>query len=155
MVVAVDEERLEAAVEDLARRVDREPVNGSLSYDGTTVRLEQSRVGITVQQQAVAAALIERFPSAGDPVALPAQLIQPAVDDADAERYAETGPKNWNVFYDTLVSHPDTAPIPAPPYYNAMATALNRRTTQAISSGNAKTALDGLQSDLEAAAKNS
>ena len=60
VVVAVDEERLEAAVEDLARRVDREPVNGSLSYDGTTVRLKQSRVGITVQQQAAAAALIER-----------------------------------------------------------------------------------------------
>ena len=69
-----------------------------------------------------------------------------------AERYAETGPKNWSVFYDTLTKHPDTAPIPAPPYYNAMATALNQRTTQAISSGNAKAALDGLQSDLEKAA---
>ncbi len=70
-----------------------------------------------------------------------------------AERYATTGPKNWNVFYDTLTEHPDTAPIPAPPYYNALATALNTRTTQAISTGNAKAALDALQSDLEAAAK--
>jgi len=43
-------------------------------------------------------------------------------------------------------------PIPAPPYYNAMATALNQRTTQAMSSGDAKAALDGLQSDLEKAA---
>ncbi|WP_375388660.1 ABC transporter substrate-binding protein [uncultured Amnibacterium sp.] len=70
-----------------------------------------------------------------------------------AERYAETGPKNWDIFYKTLTDHPDTAPIPAPPYYNAMATALNRRTTQAMSSGSAKSALDGLQADLEAAAK--
>ena len=70
-----------------------------------------------------------------------------------AERYATTGPKNWSVFYDTLTEHPDTAPIPAPPYYNALATALNQRTTQAISSGNAKAALDGMQSDLEKAAK--
>lgn len=68
-----------------------------------------------------------------------------------AERYSETGPKNWSVFYDTLTDHPDTMPIPAPPYYNAMATALNQRTTQAMSSGDAKAALDGLQSDLEKA----
>lgn len=70
-----------------------------------------------------------------------------------ADRYAKTGPEHWQVFYDTLTKHPDTAPIPAPPYYNALATALNQRTTQAISSGNAKAALDGLQSDLEKAAK--
>jgi hypothetical protein len=33
-----------------------------------------------------------------------------------------------------------------------MATALNQRTTQAMSSGSAKSALDGLQQDLESAA---
>ena len=70
-----------------------------------------------------------------------------------AERYATTGPKNWSVFYDTLTDQPDTAPIPAPPFYNAMATAVNARTTEAVSSGDAKAALDGLQSDLEAASK--
>ena len=72
-----------------------------------------------------------------------------------AERYASTGPKNWKVFYDTLDKYPDSAPIPAPPYYNAMATALNARTTEAVSSGDAKKALDGLQADLESAAKSS
>lgn len=72
-----------------------------------------------------------------------------------AERYATTGPKNWNVFYDTLTEHPNTTPIPAPPYYNTMATALVKRTTQALSSGNAKQALDELQRDLETAAKSS
>lgn len=70
-----------------------------------------------------------------------------------AERYAANGPKNWHVFYDTLTQFDNTAPIPAPPYYNAMAIALNKRTTEAMSSGNAKSALDGLQSDLETAAK--
>jgi len=70
-----------------------------------------------------------------------------------AEKYASTGPKNWQVFYDTLTKFDNTAPIPAPPYYNAMAIALNKRSTQAMSTGNAKAALDGLQSDLETAAK--
>jgi multiple sugar transport system substrate-binding protein len=69
-----------------------------------------------------------------------------------ADRYATTGPKNWKAFYDSLDQLPNTAPIPAPPYYNAMANALNQRTTQAMASGNAKSALDGLQKDLETAA---
>lgn len=69
-----------------------------------------------------------------------------------AERYAPTGPKNWKVFYDTLDKYPNTAPIPAPPYYNALANALNQRTTEAMSSKSAKGALDGLQRDLESAA---
>ncbi|MFI2431943.1 ABC transporter substrate-binding protein [Streptomyces sp. NPDC018693] len=70
-----------------------------------------------------------------------------------AERYSTTGPKNWQVFYDTLTKFPETAPIPAPPYYQAMAIALNKRTTEAMASGKAKAALDGLQSDLETAMK--
>jgi ABC-type glycerol-3-phosphate transport system substrate-binding protein len=69
-----------------------------------------------------------------------------------ADRYAKIGPPHWQVFYDTLTNHPNTAPIPAPPYYNAMATSLNQRTTQAISSGDAKSALDAMQRDLESAA---
>jgi len=72
-----------------------------------------------------------------------------------ADRYATSGPAHWQVFYDTLEQYPNTAPIPAPPYYNTLATALNTRTTQAMSSGNAKAALTGLQSDLETAASRS
>ncbi|HET7723074.1 MAG TPA: sugar ABC transporter substrate-binding protein [Propionibacteriaceae bacterium] len=66
-----------------------------------------------------------------------------------AERYTTTGPKNWSVFYDQLDG---SVPISAPPYYNALATSLNQRTTQAISSGDAKAALDGMQADFEKAA---
>jgi ABC-type sugar transport system, periplasmic component len=66
-----------------------------------------------------------------------------------AERYKTTGPAHWSTFYDQL---DNSMPISAPPYYNALATSLNQRTTQAISSGNAKAALDGMQSDLEKAA---
>ena len=72
-----------------------------------------------------------------------------------ASRYSTSGPAHWSVFYDTLEKFPNTAPIPAPPYYNALATALNTRTTQAMSSGNAQSALADLQSDLETAASQS
>ncbi|TDF97453.1 sugar ABC transporter substrate-binding protein [Arthrobacter terricola] len=69
-----------------------------------------------------------------------------------ADRYKTTGPTNWSVFYDQLDG---SVPISAPPYYNALATSLNQRTTQAISSGDAKAALDGMQSDFEKAAAGS
>ncbi len=72
-----------------------------------------------------------------------------------ASRYASTGPTHWETFYDTLTKYPNTAPIPAPPYYNALANSLNQRTTQAIASGNAKSALDDMQRDLETAASQS
>ncbi|WP_243065183.1 sugar ABC transporter substrate-binding protein [Humibacter sp. RRB41] len=69
-----------------------------------------------------------------------------------AERYKTTGPEHWSVFWDQLDG---SVPISAPPYYQALATSLNQRTTQAISSGDAKAALDGMQSDLEKAQANS
>lgn len=69
-----------------------------------------------------------------------------------AGQYKTTGPEHWSVFWDQLNG---SVPISAPPYYQALATSLNQRTTQAISSGNAKAALDGMQSDLEKAAANS
>jgi multiple sugar transport system substrate-binding protein len=72
-----------------------------------------------------------------------------------ASRYAPTGPAHWETFYGTLDKFPNTTPIPAPPYYQSMATAFASRTTQAMSSGNAKSALDGLQSDLEGFASGS
>jgi hypothetical protein len=46
-------------------------------------------------------------------------------------------------------------PISAPTYYNALATSLNQRTTQAVSAGQAKPALDAMQADLEKVAKGS
>jgi len=69
-----------------------------------------------------------------------------------AARYTATGPAHWKTFYDTLTDYPNTAPIPAPPYYNALANSLNQRTTQAMASGDAKSALDNMQRDLETAA---
>ncbi len=72
-----------------------------------------------------------------------------------ASRYAPTGPANWQVYYGTLDNFTNVTPIPAPPYYQQLATAFNDRTTQATSSGNAKAALDGLQSDLEGFAASS
>ncbi|WP_129669354.1 ABC transporter substrate-binding protein [Phytoactinopolyspora endophytica] len=66
------------------------------------------------------------------------------------ERYAETGPSNWQIFYSTLDDHPDSAPIPAPPVANATTEAFVRWTQQAMNGDmTPQEAMDGLQADLE------
>lgn len=69
----------------------------------------------------------------------------------NAERFAETGPEHWEVFYDTLDKHPDTAPIPAPPISNPMTTLFTSYTARALSMEmSAQEAMDGMQAELEA-----
>lgn len=67
-----------------------------------------------------------------------------------AEQYASTGPKHWQVFYDTLDKHPDTAPIPAPPQSNEMTSIFMKYTGLAVTfAQDSKQALDNMQKDLE------
>ncbi|MCE7987056.1 MAG: extracellular solute-binding protein [Caldilinea sp. CFX5] len=67
-----------------------------------------------------------------------------------AEKYAGTGPKHWEVFYNTLDEHPDTAPIPAPPVSNPMTTLYTAYTGRAMNfEMTPQEALDGLQKELE------
>ena len=66
-----------------------------------------------------------------------------------AARYAPTGPKHWQVFYQTL-DHAGTRAMPAPPYYTQLADVLNKFTSQAMTGGaTPKQALDGMQRQLE------
>ncbi len=68
----------------------------------------------------------------------------------NAERFAETGPEHWQVFYDTLDKHPDTAPIPAPPISNPMTTLFTTYTARAMSMElTPQEAMDGMQTELE------
>jgi ABC-type glycerol-3-phosphate transport system substrate-binding protein len=66
------------------------------------------------------------------------------------EAFAETGPEHWQVFYDTLDKHPDTAPIPAPPISNPMTTLFTAYTGRAMNGElSPQAAMDGLQKELE------
>jgi ABC-type glycerol-3-phosphate transport system substrate-binding protein len=65
-------------------------------------------------------------------------------------RYGSTGPEHWQVFYDTLDKHPDTAPIPAPPEAQAMTTIFTKYTSLAMAlEMTPQEALNGMQKDLE------
>jgi maltose-binding protein MalE len=59
------------------------------------------------------------------------------------------GIKNWKVFYDTLDKLPDTAPIPAPPESNQLATLLTKHVDLAITGEKSpKQALDEMHAEL-------
>lgn len=69
-----------------------------------------------------------------------------------ADRYRETGPNRWQVFYDTLDQFPDTGPIPAPPQVAEVEQVLLKHTGTALSSRRAVgPALRRMQGDLEKA----
>ncbi|MFF5483112.1 extracellular solute-binding protein [Streptomyces sp. NPDC012935] len=69
-----------------------------------------------------------------------------------ADRYRETGPNRWQVFYDTLDKFPDTGPIPAPPQVAEVEQVLLKHTGTALSSRRAVApALRRMQGDLEKA----
>ncbi|ACZ43202.1 extracellular solute-binding protein family 1 [Thermobaculum terrenum ATCC BAA-798] len=71
---------------------------------------------------------------------------------ATAKQYANTGPKHWSVFYDTLTKFPDTAPIPAPTWYERMNTIFTKYTSLAMSfSQTPQQALDNMQKEMEQA----
>lgn len=71
------------------------------------------------------------------------------------ERYASIGPEHWEVFYGTLDNYPDTAPLPAPPWFQEMNTIFTRYTDLAMTASESpQEALDNMQRDLEEAYAN-
>ncbi|WP_219413983.1 extracellular solute-binding protein [Pseudonocardia nigra] len=67
-----------------------------------------------------------------------------------ADRYAATGPRNWQVFYDTVDRFPDTGPIPAPAQAAAVQSAVLKHVGTALSApGNVRASLAAMQADLD------
>ena len=68
----------------------------------------------------------------------------------NAERFANSGPANWHVFYDTVDARPDTGPIPAPVFSIELTNIFTRYTSLAVSlEQSAQEALDNMQAELE------
>jgi vancomycin resistance protein YoaR len=89
-VVRVDEARLQAAVAELAKDFNREPVDAAIAYNGTKIKLKQAREGAVVQQDPATATITSSFLKVTGPVALPADITQPAVTTDEAEEVVAT-----------------------------------------------------------------
>ncbi len=87
----VDDERpaLRAAVDRVAERVDRAPVEGDITVKGTMARAVRPKDGLRLQRPAAAGALADGYldPGRGTaPVELPTRVTEPAVGQVAVDR---------------------------------------------------------------------
>ena len=89
-VVVVDQTRLTAAVGELAKTFNHEPVDARLRYDGTKIKQKQAQEGVVLQQDPAATAITSSFLKVTDSIALPADISQPAVTNDEADKVVAT-----------------------------------------------------------------
>ena len=76
-VVVTDQAKLDAAVAELAKDVDREPKDAKLSFDGDQVVQTKGKDGVALDPAEAASAIESAFLSSAGPVELPAEVTEP------------------------------------------------------------------------------
>jgi len=85
-VASVDGEVLTSGVAALAEQVDREPVQGDVTFAGASVVPVAAMPGRTLDREAAAAELAADYLQTEDPIALTATEVAPTVTDAEVQR---------------------------------------------------------------------
>ena len=89
-VVVVDQARLQAAVGGLAKTFNQEPVDAAVAYDGTKIKQKEAQEGAVLQQDPAAATITSSFLKVTGPIALPADITQPAITNDEADKVVAT-----------------------------------------------------------------
>jgi len=89
-VVVVDQGKLQTAVGGLAKTFNHEPVDAAVAYNGTKIKQKQAQEGVALQQDPAAATITRSFLKVIEPIALPADLTQPAVTNDEADTVVAT-----------------------------------------------------------------
>jgi vancomycin resistance protein YoaR len=89
-VVLVDQPKLQAAIGQLAKDFNREPANAAIAYKGTKIKLQHAREGVVVKQDPAAATITSSFLKVTGPIALPADIAEPAVTTDEADKVVAT-----------------------------------------------------------------
>ena len=90
-VVIVDQQALDAALDDLADRVGTAPTDGAVSFEDGRVTVTDPAPGKGFDPAATKDALLEAYLSEDDTVAeLATSVVQPEIDDADVEKALDT-----------------------------------------------------------------
>ena len=84
-VVVVDEPKLKAAVAELSKTFNQDPVDAALAYQGTKIKQKAAREGTTLQQDPAATMIKSSFLKTTGPLELPADIAQPAVTDQEVK----------------------------------------------------------------------
>ncbi|HEY5981287.1 MAG TPA: VanW family protein [Microlunatus sp.] len=92
-VVVTDQAKLDAAVAELAKNIDREPKDAKLSFDGGQVVQTKGKPGVALSLAEATSAIESAFLGSSEPVELPAEVTEPEITTAEvaalASSYAE------------------------------------------------------------------
>lgn len=88
-VVRSDKSKLTAVTDRLARRVDRAPTEGTITFTGTRPVQHKPSVGLTVDKTKAADTIAAGYPSDGKPIDLPVTTTQPKVGSEAIEKAVE------------------------------------------------------------------
>ena len=89
-VVVVDQAKLQAGVGQLSKTFDHEPVDAAMAYRGTKIKQKNAREGIALRHDSAAATITSSFLKVTGPIALPADITQPAITDDEADKVVDT-----------------------------------------------------------------
>jgi len=88
-VVTVDEQRMEATVQRLDGELGTAPVDGTVSFTGSTVRTTKATTGRVLDDEAVREALVAAYLSEEPSAELELVEVEPDITDADVEQAVE------------------------------------------------------------------
>ena len=89
-VVVVDQAKLQAGVGQLAKTFNHAPVDAAVAYRGTKIKQKHAREGAALHQDPAAATITSSFLKVTGPIALPADITQPAITDDEADKVVAT-----------------------------------------------------------------
>ncbi len=85
-VYSVDKDQLAASLQQVAGTVNREPVDGGVTFDAGQAVAVPAQLGRTLDVQSAADAIGDSFLRTTDPVALPFEETTPTIDQADVDK---------------------------------------------------------------------
>ena len=88
-VVTVDEQRMQATVQRLNGELGTAPVDGTVSFTGSTVRTTKATTGRVLDDEAVREALVAAYLSEEPSAELELVEVEPDITDADVEQAVE------------------------------------------------------------------
>ena len=89
-VVVVDQAKLQAAVGQLGKTFNHEPVDAAVAYRGTKIKQKHARDGTALRQDPAAVTITSSFLKVTGPIALPADITSPAITDDEADKVVDT-----------------------------------------------------------------
>jgi vancomycin resistance protein YoaR len=89
-VVTVDQAKLEAAVGQLGKTINHEPVDAAVAYRGTKIKQKHAKEGTVLRQDGATATITSSFLKVTGPIALPGDITQPAITDDEADKVVAT-----------------------------------------------------------------